>query len=117
MQGYAVKMRDDLWSSLKKVYDGVSNGRDDINTVQVEYVVKNVMKETDQMELDYIFKNLFRLDLDGNGGISFNEFVNFLLLRPTSSSRGTAEKSPYKEPTRRILLAKGLRENSISQSS
>ena len=112
-----MKMRDDLWSSLKKVYDGVSNGRDDINTVQVESVVKNIMKETDQMELDYIFKNLFRLDLDGSGGVSFNEFVSFLLFRPTSSSRDIAEKLLFREPTKRTSLGKDQRESSISQSS
>lgn len=39
------------------------------------------MKETDQLELDYIFKNVFRLDPDGSGGISFNEFANFFLKR------------------------------------
>jgi hypothetical protein len=72
MQEYAVKMRNDLWSGLKNVYDGVSNGKDDISTVQVEHVVKNVMKETDQLELDYIFKNVFRLDPDGSGGVTFN---------------------------------------------
>lgn len=81
MQTYAVKMRNDLWSNLKGVYETVSYGKDNISTVQVESVVKNIMKETDQMELDYIFKNLFRLDSDGSGDVSFNEFANFFLKR------------------------------------
>jgi hypothetical protein len=44
IQGYAIKMRDDLWSNLRTVYEGVSHGRNEITTVQVENVVKNVMK-------------------------------------------------------------------------
>jgi hypothetical protein len=44
MQGYAIKMRDGLWSNLRTVYEGVSYGRNEITTVQVESVVKNVMK-------------------------------------------------------------------------
>lgn len=70
-------MRDSLWSGLRTIYNKVSNGKSDISTSQVEYVVKNVIGETDQMELDYIFKNLFRLDPDGSGGVDFNEFVSF----------------------------------------
>ena len=84
MQGYAIKMRDGLWGSLKTIYNKVSNGASDITTSQVEYVVKNIIGETDQLELDYIFKNLFRLDPDNSGGVSFNEFVILFLFRPTS---------------------------------
>ena len=43
MQGYAIKMRDSLWSSLRTIFNKVSNGRTDITTSQVEYVVKNVI--------------------------------------------------------------------------
>lgn len=44
-------------------------------------MVKNVIGETDRAELDYIFKNLFRLDVDNNGFVDFNEFSNFFLRR------------------------------------
>ena len=50
------------------------------------------MGETDQPELDYIFKNMFRVDTDNNGSVDFNEFVSIHSLRLTSSSTSTAEK-------------------------
>lgn len=81
MQNHANKMRNDLWSNLKAIYDVQSNGKDEITTVQVENIVKNIMKQTDQYELEYIFKNLFRLDTDGSGTVDFNEFANFFLKR------------------------------------
>lgn len=46
MQEYAVKMRDDLWLNLKKVFESVSQGREEITMQQIENVVKNVMGET-----------------------------------------------------------------------
>ena len=48
MQEYAVKMRDDLWTNLRKVFDSVSQGREDISVPQIEHVVKNVMGETEK---------------------------------------------------------------------
>ena len=72
MQEYAVQMRDDLWANLRKIYDSVSSGRDNISVPQIEYVVRNIMGETDQSELDYIFKNMFRIDTDNSGTVSFS---------------------------------------------
>ena len=63
------------------MFDTVGQGSNEISIPQVEFVVKNVIGETDKRELDYIFKNIFRLDLDNNGMISFNEFSNFFLRR------------------------------------
>lgn len=74
-------MREGLWNNLREIYNNVSNGKLDISTGQVEYVVRNIIGENDQMELDYIFKNLFRLDADNSGGVSFNEFVTLVLFR------------------------------------
>ena len=35
MQEYAVKMRQDLWTNLRKIFDSVSQGRDQIGTSQI----------------------------------------------------------------------------------
>lgn len=85
MQEYAVQMRSDLWSGLRGIFDGVSNGKDEISVPQIEHVVRNIMGETDKTELDYIFKNMFRIDTDNSGSVCFNEFVRDGLFRPTSS--------------------------------
>ena len=81
MQEYAMRVRTSLWTEIKKVFDAVSKGNLTITIPQVEFVVKNVIGETDRAELDYIFKNIFRLDVDNNGLIDFNEFSNFFLRR------------------------------------
>lgn len=81
MQEYAVRVRSSLWGGLKNVFDSVSQGKEVISIPDVEFVVKTIIKETDQLELDYIFKNLFRLDVDNSGSVTFNEFANFFLKR------------------------------------
>ena len=72
MQEYAVQMRSDLWSGLRTIFDGVSRGNDEISVPQIEHVVRNIMGETDKSELDYIFKNMFRIDTDNSGSVSFS---------------------------------------------
>lgn len=37
------------------------------------------MGQTSQQEIDYVIKNMFRLDADGSGQVDFLEFVNFFL--------------------------------------
>jgi hypothetical protein len=42
---------------------------------ELEKVVKEVLHETTPAEVDYVMKNLFRLDADNNGSIDFPELV------------------------------------------
>lgn len=42
---------------------------------ELERVVKEVLGETSPAEVDYVMKNLFRLDSDNNGFIDFDELV------------------------------------------
>ena len=47
----------------------------------MERVIREVLGETSLAEIDYVMKNLFRLDADNNGFIDFPELGNFLLKR------------------------------------
>ena len=76
-----MRVRTNLWTELKKIFDDISMGNNRMSIPQVEYVVKNVIGETDQLELDYIFKNLFRLDTENIGAVNFSDFSNFFLKR------------------------------------
>jgi len=40
--------------------------------------------EQSQQEIDYVMKNMFRLDSDGSGLVSFVELVHLVLSRQTS---------------------------------
>jgi hypothetical protein len=52
----------------------------------------DILKEESQSERDYVTKNMFRLDVDGNGSVSFTELVRLSSLREISCLNGTAEK-------------------------
>lgn len=47
----------------------------------MEQFVVDVLKEDNQNEVDYVMKNIFRLDSDGSGTVSFLELGNFLFKR------------------------------------
>lgn len=46
-----------------------------MKTSVVEDLVRDVLGETSQNEIDYVIKNMFRLDADGSGSVSFLELV------------------------------------------
>lgn len=74
-------MRNQLWSNLKKIYDKfpVQGGEMSIETV--EEFIRTAMGEGSQQEVDYVMKNIFRLDADKSGFVSFRELANFLFTR------------------------------------
>ena len=40
-----------------------------------------VLHEESQNEIDYVMKNMFRVDVDNSGSVSFTELGNFLFKR------------------------------------
>jgi Ca2+-binding EF-hand superfamily protein len=75
MQSYAETIRDSIWGKLQEIFMKYTGGKTSIVSTQIESIVREVLKETDQTEVDYVVKNLFRLDSDGSGSIDFTEFV------------------------------------------
>ena len=54
---------------------------EEINIKTVEEIVVDVLHEESRNEVDYVMKNIFRLDSDGSGTVSFLELGNFLFKR------------------------------------
>lgn len=81
MQGAAEALRENLWGKLRTIYNNFSKGSEEIKIQAVEQFVVDVLKEDNQNELDYVMKNIFRLDADGSGTVSFLELGNFLFKR------------------------------------
>lgn len=92
MQGAHNELRSTLWKNLKTIYDRYAEANGEIPTSKVEEIVVDVLGETTQQEIDYVVKNMFRLDADGSGHVDFLEFVLFNLFRETFCSRDIADK-------------------------
>lgn len=84
-------MQDDLWDRLRAVFNKHAIG-DEIPTKNVEDVIRDSLDHTSQQDIDYVVKNMFRLDKDASGTVDFEEFVHLDLFRVTSFSRGIAGK-------------------------
>lgn len=76
MQTYAETIRESVWSKLHTIFLEATGGKDTIVSDQIKSILIKVLNITDQNEIDYVLKNLFRLDTDNNGTIDFPEFVN-----------------------------------------
>lgn len=86
MQSYAETIREQVWGKLHKIFLEATGGKDTIVDLQIKDILVRVLNITDQLEIDYVLKNLFRLDTDNNGSIDFPELVPPLpLLRLTFS--------------------------------
>ena len=72
MQNASGAMRNALWDGLKIVFNRYVDPRTgEIETSVIEEIVREVLGEKSKMEIDYVMKNMFRLDVDENGGVSF----------------------------------------------
>lgn len=61
-----------VWGELKKYFDKYDIGsKGYLNESEIKAFVIEVLQETSQKELDYIFWNIFRVDPDGNRQIEF----------------------------------------------
>ena len=76
MQNAYATLRVSLWDKLKPIFNRYSNKTTgEIQTSKVQEIVMDVLGETTQEEINYVIKNMFRLDSDGSGTVSFLEFV------------------------------------------
>ncbi len=61
-----------IWGELKKYFDKYDVGsKGHLNEAEIKAFVIEVLQETSQKELDYVFWNIFRVDPDGNKQIEF----------------------------------------------
>jgi Ca2+-binding EF-hand superfamily protein len=81
MQSYAEGIHDAVWSKLEGIFKRYAGNKTYIGNDEIEKVVTEVLHENSRAEIDYVMKNLFRLDSDNNGFIDMPEFGNFLLNR------------------------------------
>lgn len=68
----------DIWSDLKALYMHYVKGKY-LQESELEQLVRQVLHETTQAELEYIFWNMFRYDPNGDKNIEFEEFAPFIL--------------------------------------
>lgn len=66
------KIRDEVWQRLHNIFRSYTGGRDTIDSQQLEKLVREVLREQTQRELDYVLLNLNKIDTDANGFIDFN---------------------------------------------
>ena len=64
-----------LWDRLKVHYDKYAGNSGNITIPVVEKFIVDVLGQQEKADRDYVMKNIFRLDIDGSGSISFTEMV------------------------------------------
>jgi len=75
-----------IWDELKVYFDKYDQGaKGFLVETELKAFVVEVLQETTQRELDYVFWNLFRVDSNSNKEVDFLEFVLLCLFRPLSS--------------------------------
>jgi Ca2+-binding EF-hand superfamily protein len=75
-----------IWDELKVYFDKYDQGKKGfLNEAELKAFVIEVLNETTERELNYVFWNLFRVDSNANKEVDFQEFVQFLLYRLPSS--------------------------------
>ena len=57
------------------------NAQEEIDIKTIEEIIVDVLHEESQSEVDYVMKNIFRIDTDNSGSVSFTELGNFLFKR------------------------------------
>lgn len=86
MINYAESIKAEVWKGIETIFQKYSEGKDNISPTEIEKVLCEVLKENTKPEIDYVLKNLFRLDSDNNGKIDCDELVfSSFLYREISS--------------------------------
>lgn len=75
MQGYFESVREQVWLRMRQLFDRYTGGSASISPAQIEQVLRKELGRDERSEIDYVLKNLFRLDTDGSGDVDFTEFV------------------------------------------
>lgn len=67
-----------IWDELKVYFDKYDQGKKTfLNEAELRAFVIEVLNETTERELNYVFWNLFRVDSNSNKEVDFPEFVLF----------------------------------------
>lgn len=75
-----IRFRRLLWGELFRIYvkyDADGNGNMDDS--EMTLLLKELLNETSKSELDYVFKNSFRMDANGDSSFVFEEFAIFFI--------------------------------------
>lgn len=76
-----------LYTDLKGIFDKYDmDHNEELDDSEFEALLRGLLKENSQQELDYIFWNMFRVDKKGKGTVEFEDFVAVFLLRHRLSS-------------------------------
>ena len=71
-----IRFRRLLWGQLFRIYIRYdSDGNGHMDDGEMTRLLKELLNETTKSELDYVFKNAFRMDLNGDKCFVFEEFV------------------------------------------
>lgn len=69
-----------IWDELKVYFDKYDQGKKTfLNEAELRAFVIEVLNETTERELNYVFWNLFRVDSNSNKEVDFPEFAPFIL--------------------------------------
>lgn len=71
MQGAAEELKDVIWEKFQVYFDKYKNKSGEISIPSVEEFLVEILGHQSQQEVDYVMKNMFRLDVDGSGQVSF----------------------------------------------
>lgn len=69
MHRFAVDIKGAVWSKLKVIYDKYTNGAEFITVANLESLVKEVLHEQTPSEVDYVVRNMNRIDTDNSGTV------------------------------------------------
>jgi Ca2+-binding EF-hand superfamily protein len=67
-----------VWSELRQIYARYTKGAF-LNAEELEKLVREVLHEYKQTDMEYIFWNMFRVDPNSDRKIEFEEFAPFIL--------------------------------------
>jgi Ca2+-binding EF-hand superfamily protein len=88
-----------IWDELKKYFDKYdTKSKGYLVESELKAFVVEILQETTERELNYVFWNLFRVDSNANKEVDFVEFVKNNICRHHSSSI-TPEKSHFNDST------------------
>lgn len=75
-----INFRRLLWGELLRIYNKYdADGNGDMDTREFSLLLKELLEETSQSSLDYVFKNAFRMDINGDTKFIFDEFVKTIV--------------------------------------